>query len=141
VHALSALGYRDGEIQGCRALAVAVRETRGALRQLFAKLRKRTEKIDVTIHTGVCCHFRSRVLLVGRTFVCALANCRAGQIRCSAGGGNEGQQLPKGELFWRVESFPTLDQAKAAAPDGLPRSLAKRGSSLSVRRAGQRRAE
>jgi len=40
-------------------------------------------------------------------------------------------QLPKGELFWRVESFPTLDQAKAAAPpyrwnadtvsyDGLP---------------------
>jgi len=41
------------------------------------------------------------------------------------------QQLPKGELFWRVESFPTLDKAKAAAPpyrwnpdtvsyDGLP---------------------
>jgi quercetin dioxygenase-like cupin family protein len=40
-------------------------------------------------------------------------------------------QLPKGELFWRVESFPTLDQAKAAASsyrwnpdtvsyDGLP---------------------
>ena len=24
--------------------------------------------------------------------------------------------LPKGELFWRVESFPTLDEAKAAAP-------------------------
>ena len=41
------------------------------------------------------------------------------------------KQLPKGELFWRVESFPTLDEAKAAAPpyrwnpdtvsyDGLP---------------------
>lgn len=41
------------------------------------------------------------------------------------------KQLPKGELFWRVESFPTLDDAKAAAPpyrwnpdtvsyDGLP---------------------
>src|SRR5262249_13033096 len=41
------------------------------------------------------------------------------------------KQLPKGELFWRVESFPTLDKAKAAAPpyrwnpdtvsyDGLP---------------------
>ena len=41
------------------------------------------------------------------------------------------EQLPKGELFWRVESFPTLDKAKAAAPayrwnpdtvsyDGLP---------------------
>ena len=41
------------------------------------------------------------------------------------------KQLPKGELFWRVESFPTLDAAKAAAPpyrwnpdtvsyDGLP---------------------
>ena len=41
------------------------------------------------------------------------------------------KQLPKGELFWRVESFPTLEQAKAAAPpyrwnpdtvsyDGLP---------------------
>src|SRR5215467_269800 len=41
------------------------------------------------------------------------------------------QQLPKGELFWRVESFPTLDAAKAAASsyrwnpdtvsyDGLP---------------------
>src|SRR5262249_35200226 len=41
------------------------------------------------------------------------------------------RQLPKGELFWRVESFPTLDKAKAAAPpyrwnpdtvsyDGLP---------------------
>lgn len=41
------------------------------------------------------------------------------------------QQLPKGELFWRVESFPSLDMAKAAAPpyrwnpdtvsyDGLP---------------------
>lgn len=25
------------------------------------------------------------------------------------------EQLPKGELFWRVESFPTLDKAKAAA--------------------------
>ena len=41
------------------------------------------------------------------------------------------KQLPKGELFWHIESFPTLDQAKAAAPpyrwnpdtvsyDGLP---------------------
>jgi quercetin dioxygenase-like cupin family protein len=41
------------------------------------------------------------------------------------------KQLPRGELFWRVESFPTLDAAKAAAPpyhwnpdtvsyDGLP---------------------
>jgi len=41
------------------------------------------------------------------------------------------RQLPKGELYWRVESFPTLEQAKAAAPtyrwnpdtvsyDGLP---------------------
>jgi quercetin dioxygenase-like cupin family protein len=41
------------------------------------------------------------------------------------------KQLPKGELFWRVESFPTLDVAKAAASpyrwnpdtvsyDGLP---------------------
>ena len=41
------------------------------------------------------------------------------------------KQLPKGELFWHVESFPTLDKAKAAAPpyrwnpdtvsyDGLP---------------------
>ena len=41
------------------------------------------------------------------------------------------KQLPKGELFWRVESFPTLYEAKAAAPsyhwnpdtvsyDGLP---------------------
>jgi hypothetical protein len=41
------------------------------------------------------------------------------------------KQLPKGELFWRVESFTTLDEAKAAAPpyrwnpdtvsyDGLP---------------------
>ena len=41
------------------------------------------------------------------------------------------KQLPKGELFWRVESFPTLDAAKAAASpyrwnpdtvsyDGLP---------------------
>jgi hypothetical protein len=26
------------------------------------------------------------------------------------------KQLPKGELFWRVENFPTLDEAKAAAP-------------------------
>jgi hypothetical protein len=26
------------------------------------------------------------------------------------------KQLPKGELFWRVESFPTLEAAKAAAP-------------------------
>jgi hypothetical protein len=25
------------------------------------------------------------------------------------------QQLPKGPLYWRVEKFPTLDQAKAAA--------------------------
>jgi hypothetical protein len=25
------------------------------------------------------------------------------------------KQLPKGPLYWRVESFPTLDQAKAAA--------------------------
>lgn len=41
------------------------------------------------------------------------------------------KQLPKGELFWRIESFPTLDAAKAAASpyrwnpdtvsyDGLP---------------------
>src|SRR5262245_5317989 len=41
------------------------------------------------------------------------------------------KQLPKGELFWRIESFPTLDSAKAAATpyrwnpdtvsyDGLP---------------------
>lgn len=41
------------------------------------------------------------------------------------------RQLPKGELFWHIESFPTLDQAKTAAPpyrwnpdtvsyDGLP---------------------
>jgi quercetin dioxygenase-like cupin family protein len=41
------------------------------------------------------------------------------------------KQLPKGELFWHVESFTTLDKAKAAAPpyrwnpdtvsyDGLP---------------------
>jgi hypothetical protein len=27
------------------------------------------------------------------------------------------KQLPKGPLYWRVESFPTLDQAKAAASD------------------------
>jgi hypothetical protein len=58
------------------------------------------------------------------------------------------KQLPKGELFWRVESFPTLDEAKAAAPpyrwnpdtvsyDGLPSLTA----ALSVRRAGQRLAE
>ncbi len=26
------------------------------------------------------------------------------------------KQLPKGELYWHVESFPTLDEAKAAAP-------------------------
>jgi len=26
------------------------------------------------------------------------------------------KQLPKGDLFWHVESFPTLDAAKAAAP-------------------------
>ena len=26
------------------------------------------------------------------------------------------KQLPKGELFWRIESFPTLDTAKSAAP-------------------------
>jgi len=26
------------------------------------------------------------------------------------------KQLPKGELFWRVDSFPTLDEARAAAP-------------------------
>jgi hypothetical protein len=25
------------------------------------------------------------------------------------------KQLPKGPLYWRVENFPTLDQAKAAA--------------------------
>ena len=41
------------------------------------------------------------------------------------------KQLPKGELYWRVESFPTLEEAKVAAPpyrwnpdtvsyDGLP---------------------
>jgi len=41
------------------------------------------------------------------------------------------KQLPKGDLFWHVENFPTLDKAKAAAPpyrwnpdtvsyDGLP---------------------
>lgn len=41
------------------------------------------------------------------------------------------KQLPKGQLYWRVESFPTLQDAKAAAPpyrwnpdtvsyDGLP---------------------
>jgi hypothetical protein len=27
------------------------------------------------------------------------------------------KQLPKGPLYWRVENFPTLDQAKAAAGD------------------------
>lgn len=27
------------------------------------------------------------------------------------------KQLPKGQLYWRVENFPTLDQAKAAASD------------------------
>jgi len=27
------------------------------------------------------------------------------------------KQLPKGPLYWRVENFPTLDQAKAAASD------------------------
>ncbi len=26
------------------------------------------------------------------------------------------KELPKGPLYWRVESFPTLEQAKAAAP-------------------------
>ncbi|MGB8303619.1 MAG: hypothetical protein WCE36_06985, partial [Pseudolabrys sp.] len=26
------------------------------------------------------------------------------------------KELPKGELYWRVESFPTLEEAKAAAP-------------------------
>ena len=26
------------------------------------------------------------------------------------------KQLPKGELYWHVESFPTLEEAKAAAP-------------------------
>jgi quercetin dioxygenase-like cupin family protein len=46
------------------------------------------------------------------------------------------KQLPKGELFWRVENFPTLDAAKAAAPayrwnpdtvsyDGLPSMAAE----------------
>lgn len=41
------------------------------------------------------------------------------------------KELPKGQLFWRIENFPTLDAAKAAAPpyrwnpdtvsyDGLP---------------------
>ena len=27
------------------------------------------------------------------------------------------KQLPKGPLYWRVENFPTLDQAKAAASE------------------------
>jgi hypothetical protein len=27
------------------------------------------------------------------------------------------KQLPKGPLYWRVENFPTLEQAKAAAPE------------------------
>ena len=26
------------------------------------------------------------------------------------------KQLPKGELFWRIENFPTLDAAKTAEP-------------------------
>jgi hypothetical protein len=26
------------------------------------------------------------------------------------------KELPKGQLFWRIENFPTLDAAKAAAP-------------------------
>jgi hypothetical protein len=41
------------------------------------------------------------------------------------------KELPEGQLFWRIENFPTLDAAKAAAPpfrwnpdtvshDGLP---------------------
>src|SRR5262245_16144050 len=66
------------------------------------------------------------------------------------------KQLPKGELFWRVESFPTLDKAKAAAPpyrwnpdtvsyDGLPsltaEVAAKRGFSLLARKVAQQPAE
>jgi len=46
------------------------------------------------------------------------------------------KQLPKGELFWRIENFPTVDAAKAAAPayrwnpdtvsyDGLPSMAAE----------------
>src|SRR5215813_15620275 len=48
------------------------------------------------------------------------------------------KQLPKGPLYWRVENFPTLDQAKAAASsyrwnpntvsyDGLPSLTAEVG--------------
>jgi quercetin dioxygenase-like cupin family protein len=48
------------------------------------------------------------------------------------------KQLPKGDLFWRVENFPTLDGVKAAAPpyrwnpdtvsyDGLPTLTAEVG--------------
>jgi hypothetical protein len=66
------------------------------------------------------------------------------------------KQLPKGELFWRVESFPALKAAKGAAPayrwnpdlvsyGGLPslsaEVAAKHGSSWLVRRAAQQRAE
>ena len=46
------------------------------------------------------------------------------------------KQLPKGELFWRIENFPTVEAAKAAAPayrwnadtvsyDGLPSMAAE----------------
>ena len=46
------------------------------------------------------------------------------------------KQLPKGELFWRIENFPTVNAAKAAAPayrwnpdtvsyDGLPSMAAE----------------
>src|SRR5215467_6543731 len=51
------------------------------------------------------------------------------------------KQLPKGELFWRVESFPTLDEAKAAAPPYRwnPDTVSYDG--LSVRKAEQRPAE
>ena len=67
------------------------------------------------------------------------------------------KQLPKGELFWRVESFPTLEKAKAAAPpyrwnpdtvsyDGLPSLTAEVAGkawlfTLSEGRGNGRRAE
>ena len=56
-------------------------------------------------------------LLVGLAMLCVAGVCAAQEFRVKPVAEKKLKALPAGALFWRVENFPTLAQAQAAAGD------------------------
>ena len=54
-------------------------------------------------------------VLVGLAMLCVAGVCAAQEFRIKPVAEKKLKELPPGPLFWRVENFPTLAQAQAAA--------------------------